>query len=384
LYRHHQAIRAYLNVRTFDAAARQIAEQAVRQAAQRMDDPADLINVAIEVLIQQRYELPAFHQFERMVGHIRTQVNDDLFGLIVNRLTATQRSTLDALLVVDPTERQSPLNILKQGPGSPSISHMRELRDRLKQLRAILDVKPLLEGILPTKIVHFAEDALLFDVNRLQELNVAKRYTYLVCLLHQAQVKARDDLVVMFLRRMARIHKLGKQALELLRKYQQDTSENVADILGAIIQRALVTPDDAKFGREVRRLLSVSGGLEQLRDDCTAIAAHRGNNCLPLLERFYRPHRSLLFSLISALDIHSATQDTSLIDAFQFALAHQHKKGEWLSGKLDLSFASQQWQNLVEGKDKDNPTVHRRYLEMCVFSFLANELKSGDVYVPDS
>ncbi len=384
LYRHYQAIRAYLNVQAFDAEAKRIAEHTIRQAAQTMDDSADLINVAIEVLIQQRYELPAFNQFERLVGHIRTQVNNDIFQLVLNRLTDEQRKILDSLLVVNPTERQSPLNILKQGPGSPSISHMRELRDRFQQLQAILDVKPLLESILLTKIVHFAEEAVLFDVNRLLELNTPKRYTYMVCLLHQAQVKARDDLAVMFLRRMSRIHKLGKKALDLLRKYQQEMSENVADVLGAIIQHSLETPDDARFGRDVRRLLAVSGGLDKLRDDCNAIAAHRGNNYLPLLERFYRPHRSLLFSLISALDIHSATQDTSLIDAFQFALAHQRQRAEWLPGELDLSFASQQWQNLIKGKDEDTPALNRRYLEMCIFSCLANELKSGDVYVPDS
>jgi len=56
LYRHHEAVRAYLNVRGFNAEGRLLIEQAVSQAAQTMDDPADLINVGIEVLIQQRYE----------------------------------------------------------------------------------------------------------------------------------------------------------------------------------------------------------------------------------------------------------------------------------------------------------------------------------------
>jgi len=85
LYRHYEAIRAHLNVRAFDVQARQIIQQTVQQAAQTMDDPADLINVGIEVLIQQRYELPAFSQFERLIGHIRTEVNDAIFQKVVNR-----------------------------------------------------------------------------------------------------------------------------------------------------------------------------------------------------------------------------------------------------------------------------------------------------------
>ena len=384
LYRHYEAIRAHLNVRAFDVQARQIIQQTVQQAAQTMDDPADLINVGIEVLIQQRYELPAFSQFERLIGHIRTEVNDAIFQKVVNRLTDDEHAALDRLLVVDPAERQSPLNTLKAGPGSPSISHMRELRDRLTQLQSIIDVHRLLTGILPTKIVHFGAEAQLFDVPRLQELSSAKRYTYLICLLHQTQMQARDDLAEMFLRRIARIHKQGKKALEILRNHQQDTSENLADILAQIILRAAETPDDAQLGREIRHLLSISGGLDKLRDDCATISAYRGNNYLPLLERFYRPHRSLLFSLIDLLDIRSTTQDTSLIDAFNFAFANRLKNREWLPGDLDLSFANQQWQRLIKGPDKGEPTLHRRFLEVCIFSCLANELKSGDVYVPHS
>jgi hypothetical protein len=152
LYRHHEAVRSYLNVKAFDAEARRLIEEAVSKAAQTMDDPADLINVGIEVLIQQRYELPAFSQFdERLIGHIRTQVNEAIFQQVVSQLTEEERSQLDQLLVVDVAERQSALNMLKQGPGSPTLSHMKVLYQRLRQLQSIIDVHRLLEGISARK-----------------------------------------------------------------------------------------------------------------------------------------------------------------------------------------------------------------------------------------
>jgi TnpA family transposase len=384
LYRHHEAIRAHLQVRPFDGEAQRLIEQTVRQAAQTMDDPADLINAGIEVLIQQRYELPAFSQFERLVGHLRAEVNAAIFQKVFSRLTADERATLDQLLVVDPAERQSPLNVLKQEPGSPSISHLRALRDRLAQLQAIIDVQRLLVDVLPTKLVHLGADAKLFDAPKFQELERAKRYTYLLCLLHQTQMRARDDLVEMFLRRIARIHKQGKKALEILRKHQQETSDNLMAIFGQIVQQTAETPDDTQLGHDVRYLLAIRGGLEKLRDAYEAIAAYRGNNYLPLLERFYRPHRSLLFSLVALLAIRSTTQDTGLIDAFNFAYANRTKTREWLPGTLDLSFANQVWQHLIKGGDKEAPLLNRRWLEVCIFSCLASELKSGDVYVPNS
>ena len=48
-----------------------VVEQRVTQAASTMSDPADLINVAIEHLIQQRFELPAFQTLDRLVSHVR-------------------------------------------------------------------------------------------------------------------------------------------------------------------------------------------------------------------------------------------------------------------------------------------------------------------------
>ena len=76
LYQHQQAVRDYLRVQPFDDTARQVISAAVRAAAAVMDNPADLVNVAIEELIRLRYELPAFSTLDRLVDTLRTAVND--------------------------------------------------------------------------------------------------------------------------------------------------------------------------------------------------------------------------------------------------------------------------------------------------------------------
>jgi hypothetical protein len=67
LYRHHAAIRDFLQVRPWGTDARHIAISAVHATAAVQDHPADLINVAIEELVCQRYELPAFSALDRLV-----------------------------------------------------------------------------------------------------------------------------------------------------------------------------------------------------------------------------------------------------------------------------------------------------------------------------
>ena len=61
-YRH--LIRGYLGITAYAHGGARLVEQRVTEAAATMSDPADLINVAIEHLIQQRFELPAFQTLD--------------------------------------------------------------------------------------------------------------------------------------------------------------------------------------------------------------------------------------------------------------------------------------------------------------------------------
>lgn len=90
-YRYYQvAIRTYLQIRPYERHAQKFAALAVAQAASVMEHPADLINVAIEYLVKERYELPAFSTLDRLVGHVRSIVNTRLFHQIVAKLSPAE------------------------------------------------------------------------------------------------------------------------------------------------------------------------------------------------------------------------------------------------------------------------------------------------------
>lgn len=75
LYRHKKEIRAYFQVTAFDKQARHLISEAVSRSALVMDNPADLINMAIEMLVKERYELPGFNSLNRLVCRLRIRVN---------------------------------------------------------------------------------------------------------------------------------------------------------------------------------------------------------------------------------------------------------------------------------------------------------------------
>lgn len=74
--RHRNLIRARSEVIYDPPAARKAAAEAIEEAAYRKNDPADLINIALERLVEGSYELPAFRTLNDMAATIRARVNE--------------------------------------------------------------------------------------------------------------------------------------------------------------------------------------------------------------------------------------------------------------------------------------------------------------------
>lgn len=384
LYRHRQLIREYINVISFNQQGIEKLTKIVTKSAYFMDNPADLINAAIEELVKERYELPGFNTLDRLVANIRTKVNQNLFEQVINQLSPEKIEEFNLLLKTDSHSKLTAFNQIKQLPKSPTRNHLNELLIHLQWLTLLGDVTSYLKQITSAKIKHFAAEAKAFDASYLKEMNLPKRITLILCLISENQVNTRDNLVSMFLKRMAKIHFLGKEKLEQERQKQQETVEKLVSVFTDVLQVFADESTSQNVEEEVKDIFIPNGGVEQLLNECEAVNAYKGNNYFPLLWQFYKSHRSAFFRLINALDLQSTTTDYRLINAVDFLLANAQRKGEWLKGEIDLSFASVQWQNLiVKNKGKQSKIV-RRHFEVCVFSYLAAEFKSGDVCVKGS
>jgi hypothetical protein len=75
LSRHKQAIRSYLQVNQFNQETNSWLRKIIKESALIKDNPADLINVAIEELVKNRSELPTFATLDRLVCSERNYVN---------------------------------------------------------------------------------------------------------------------------------------------------------------------------------------------------------------------------------------------------------------------------------------------------------------------
>jgi len=349
-----------------------------------MDNPADLINVAIEALMRQHAEVPAFSTLDRLVRRVRTLVNRQIFDQILALLSTDKQSRLDTLLIATVERSRMIFNTLKLIAKRPSHHHLDAILTHLTWLDSLGQFAPILDGVPPLKIQHFAAEAKALDAAELKDITPPKRLTLLVCLIHRMQTQTRDALVDMFCKRMATFHKQARQTLQRLQLAHQAEIDQVVTTFSTVLDVLDDGPPADEAIHRIQALLAPAGGVAAVRDTCEAITAFSHNNHLPLVWSHYQSHRSWLFRMLDALTLASTSQETSLIAALDELKRLRKQKAKELPATLDLSFASDQWQRLIVTRQNGKPMLVRKHMEVCIFSYLAAELKSGDVAVARS
>lgn len=250
--------------------------------------------------------------------------------------------------------RRSEFDRLKDPAKRASLGKFRQRLEHPTVLDGLGPTEQWLEAIPAGKIGHFAGEAQVTDVDNFRRNGEEKRLTLLVSLIHTLRTAARDEVCDMFCKRIAAIHKPGRELLDELRGQHREESERLLGVFGDVLGAArdavapadleagpITTPgtgavggvDDSMYGRAGQLMLKVleaGGGIEVLAAAHEAVAAHHGNNYLPLLERFHRSHRKALFILVDSIQLEAVTAERSVLDVVEFVRAVRDRRSDWI------------------------------------------------------
>jgi TnpA family transposase len=374
------------------ARARALAEQAIREEAQVKNHPPDLINVALEVLVREGLELPGFSTLNEIAGRVRAEVNRGMFSAIVARMTQPEVLRANNLLEGLEADGKTRFDWLKRSAGKASWAHFREQVGHLLWVDSLGDAWRWTEGIAESKVADFAGEAAAADAAVIRDVSQPKRTALIACLIRVAQTRARDELAEMFCKRMALITKRARAELEALREEGREISERLIEHYREVLYQLDPgqTPGDGQHVLELARAtIERAGGFEAELSDIERVAAHHANNYMPLVYEQIGRDRSTMFSFARTVELEATSEDRSVLVALEHALVHQHHTRDFVpdrteDGKpVELSFASEQWQRLVRPARRPGQ-FHRRHFEACVFTYLAEALRTGDVAVKGS
>jgi TnpA family transposase len=145
----------------------------------------------------------------------------------------------------------------------------------------------------------------------------------------------------------------------------------------------------------LRAQVETVGGLAAQLADIEEVSAYHGDNHEMLVQRFFRKDRSVMFELAGRVRFEATSADHSVLDALAHAAAHatltrdyipdhviviDAQTGTEVQKMIDTSFASGNWQKVIRDRTRPGMLV-RRHFEACVFTYLAEELRTGDVAV---
>ena len=288
--RHVPIIRAHQHAKPFGAEGQMVLRSAVREAAHTKEDLADIINVALEELVRQGFELPGFTTLQEEAQHGRAEVNRGFYTQVYDALGTEGRQHIDRLWATPGAEaRTTAWNTLKHDTGSPTLTHLKALLDHHTWLAAHQLPGHGLSSLPAAKLEQFAAEARSLDAARMQALEPHKRYTLAAVLLQTQWSRVLDDLGQMFIKRMMRIHRRGKEALALHHLKHQERTDGLIRTLRDVVT-AYYTEGDAQQRLAAIEAVLVGNSTEVL-EQCEAHEAHAGHNYAPFLWRFYASHR---------------------------------------------------------------------------------------------
>jgi TnpA family transposase len=388
--KHVSAVREFLEVKPFDAGGKALMREAFREAALAKEDVADLINIGIETLVRDRYELPAFDTLEREARAQRAATNQALFAQVNRALGDADRSLFDSLFVVgDSPRRVSPWNDLKQDPAKPTRDGMRQLVARYDQLTGMAGHTHVLKAIPRVKVRQWALEGGGLDAASMVDLEPNKRYAVTLALISRRLARVTDDLCDIFCKQMRRVTRLAETALE---NYLADNQEKTDEILRRYATLETLLNSDCPEAEQLRAVRDAVTARPDLCEFSRLHAEHGGKNERRFMWHFFKHRRAELLRILGKLKPVSTSQDASFERSLAFMLGLRGRHGEWVELKpgsenefmADLEWMPDPWRKLVIGADQagTHPTrLNRRQFEVCVCAQTVRELKSGDLCV---
>jgi histone H3/H4 len=125
-------VRSWLGVTPFGREARRVMVEAGVRASRIREDLADIINTAIEELVRQRFELPAFSALIRAARTARATVNRGFYRAIADAIGETAKQCFTALLNRQSNERRTRWERVKAEPGQPTVKRIKQFVTHLE------------------------------------------------------------------------------------------------------------------------------------------------------------------------------------------------------------------------------------------------------------
>jgi TnpA family transposase len=395
-YRHIPVIRTYLGIKAFSENGRREMIQAYLDSLESKDDLADIINFGIETLVRMRFELPAFSTMLRGAKKTRFVVNQSSYQTINAKLSSAQKAKLEELFVTDAQSKSSFWDDAKSEPGPTTRKNMTDLASRLQWLISLNIDRSVFEDLPYSRYYRFVFEGKSLDASRMRAMSKTKRMAIAASLIRSQTAQSFDDIADMFVKSCTQMHWSAKSRLETMRQQKHAETDALVATLASITE---AWSNSKGKTAKIQALDGILKGKEkEILERCESHLAYAGNNWLPFLSSLYDSRRQNFLRFLDLCTLETPSADGRLLRALKFVLKCRKSKKQFLpidmyirlikppktDAKDELKWIPDKWWNQITGlknRNQNPQRLNRRFFEMCAFSCLMKDLKSGDIII---
>ncbi len=378
--RHQEHIRAYLELSVFDASAAKKLSEFLFKEAQRIEQMTLLLSEAKLFLREQKILQPSKDTLERLIVQCREKARQFIFSTLLDSLSSTMKIKLDELLMVDES-RQSKLQRLKNPPAKPSPTTMLMLTQKLELIEDTEILTLDLSWLNNNYQRSLAKYVYRCSANRLRKLQLAHRYTAMVCFLWQT---SRDTIDFMIDVHSKLITKLYTQAEHQIDEEMQKKRKNIKISLGMLKAIGSILLDKDVLDKDLRKVIFSHVAKEKLKaqiDESEPWLTGKFSHIFYLVINRFSYLRQFTPAMLDHLQFEKESEHSEdLIKAIDILREMNQDNKRKLPDDIQINFMPAKLQSIVAPRGD----VDKHAWECALFTCLRDNIRAGNISVKGS
>jgi TnpA family transposase len=375
---HIRSICRYLGLRPLKPTDEGRLEAFLRTKVAQTGSTSALTDLAEGWLLSEGLLRPAATTLDRLVRHVRTTAEEELFSHLCHQLSDAQGARLDALCKTSGGE--SPLAALRAPPRAPSAASIRLQCQQLTAVREVL-VDPIDWGpITPNRRRQWAAIVRRLYARDLSRYPAPKRLTLLLAFLSVRVEELTDAIVEMFDALVGGVFTDAGDELIAFKAQQADARADHARLFAAVAEVLLdqAIPSEAVRDEIFRRV--PPDRLGRLVEEVKAFDLSQTENLFALLKDRFPYIRSFVPEVLATLRFASTREDATLLEAIETLRVMSDEHRRKVPQGAAVGFIPSRWTKVVSSP----AGVDRRAWELSLVSAMRAALRAGELTVEGS
>ncbi len=345
--------------------------------------PSVLFDLATAKCVSQKILLPGVTVMERLIAQVRGRAAKRFWRKLAKLPSLNQKVKLEHLLKVEPQNRKTKLDLLRNPPTKITANGLIKAMERLEELRLLgasgWDISKIPIG----RIRILSRYASMARAQAVSRMNDERRMATLISFAIVYTISAQDDVLELMERIFTEMFNKSARKEQKTRVRTIKDLDKAARKLGEVCSLLL---DQDMVDHDLRRTIFSKLKMEDVK---TAIQTVNQLTKPPdqkvafeELFRHYKTIRKFLPRLMTVLNFQATSAGKPALDAWNFLADSESKQGKNKYHGAPLHGITSSWEKIVlkNSDHKVNPCAYTFW----VIERLLTYLKHHDIYIPTS